>query len=162
MVCKQYNADIRKLIHQKYILWKCYLSNGEEIWSDYNTEAKDPWIRTKNYCRNNGIDIVKVTVLVIGAPEQTVYEDSNGLDGIFIIRGMAKDIMGTDETVYKYIAFGLLNKDKQIIDVKKYYWPECSFDSFTEERSITPENKELLYFKRNKPCESDCTCKTIQ
>lgn len=162
MVCKQYNGEIRKLIQQKNILWKCYLSNGEEIWSDYNLDNKDPWIRTKNYCKNNGIDIIKVTVLVIGAPEQVVYEDKDGLDGIFIVRGIAKDILGADETIYKYMAFGLLNDDNESISVVKYYWPECTFDSHKEQRSLTPENKQLLYFKRKMPCggNSNCQCQT--
>ena len=156
MICTKYNADIRKLINNKHILWKCYLSDNTEVWSDFYNE-KDPWVRLKEYCTENKIDINKVTVLVIGAKEETVFEDSDGLDGIFIIRGIIKDLFNPDSTEYKYMAFGKINTSTSKIDVVKYYWPQCDFDSYKEIREITPENLKLMFLK-SKKCKDSCQC----
>jgi len=159
MICRQYNPNIRSLIvDNKLVLWKCVLSNGEEAWSDYYTEGKDPWIRLKHYCNNNNINIVEVKVIAYGIREQTVYKDEQGLDGIFIIRGISKDLSASSEKIiYNYLAFGKLNKETNLIETQKFYWPECTFDQVYEEREITPDNKEFMYFKR-KTCNENCGC----
>lgn len=161
MICKSYNPEIRSLIvDQKLVLWKCILSNGEEAWSDYYTEGKDPWIRLKHYCNNNGIDIVEIKVLAYGIREQTVYKDESGLDGIFIIRGASKDLSATsNNVVYNYLAFGKVNKQTNIIETQKFYWPECSFDEIFEYREITAENKKLIY-EKIKRCKENCECQS--
>lgn len=163
MICKAYNAHIRKLIDQQNILWKCILSDGTEVWSDFNSPEyeKDPWTRLKIYCANNNLNINKVIVLAIGAREETVFEDENGLDGIFIVRGMSRDLMVDSSIEYKFVSFGLLNKDTDTILVKKYFWPECAFEKNIEERLLTLDNEKLMFFKK-KMCGDNCKCQSIE
>jgi hypothetical protein len=143
-------------MEQKMVLWKCVLSNGEEVWSDFMAQT-DPWQRLKYYCNNNNINILEVRVLALGIREQIVFEDKNGLDGILITGGISKDISDDSGTVYSYLAFGLLNPNTNKIQVKKFFWPECEFDTHEETRSLTEDNQKLLYKKR-KPCGDNCGC----
>lgn len=161
MLCKSYNPQIRSLmVDQKLVLWKCILSNGEEIWSDYYESQKDPWIRLREYCYNNKIDIVEVRVLAYGIREQTVFQDDSGLDGVFIIRGISKDLSGSSDGItYNYLAFGKLNNETNLVETSMFYWPECAFSERYEERVLTDENKRMMHFKR-KVCGDNCTCQS--
>jgi hypothetical protein len=157
MICKSYNQNIRDLIMvDKSVLWKCKLSNGEEAWSDF-IESKDPWTKLRRYCNNNNINILEVRVIALGIREQVVFENKDGLDGIIITGGMSKDITSDDSITFNYLAFGLLNKVSNKIEVKKFFWPECEFDTYEEIREITPENKNLIYYKI-KNCGDKCKC----
>ena len=157
MICKGYNLNIQRLLmEQKMVLWKCVLSNGEEVWSDFMAQT-DPWQRLKYYCNNNNINILEVRVLALGIREQVVFEDKNGLDGILITGGISKDISDDSGTTYSYLAFGLLNPNTNEIQVKKFFWPECEFDTHEETRSLTEDNQNLLY-KKIKPCGDNCGC----
>jgi hypothetical protein len=141
------------------ILWKLLLNDGTEIWSDFDLEnKKDPWTRARHYCNNNNKNIVQVKVIIPGNPEQLVWENSNGLDNILIVRGMAKDINDSGETVYSFMTFGKVEED-ELIHVKRFYWPECKFGTTEEIREITPENEKLLY-RKIKRCSDDCTCQS--
>jgi hypothetical protein len=150
MICKAYNAHIRKLIDQQNILWKCFLSDGTEVWSDFNSSEheKDPWTRLKIYCINNNLNINKVIVLAIGAREETVFEDQNGLDGIFIVRGMSRDLMVDSSIEYKFVSFGLLNKDTNKILVKKAATPvSFSIQFFPEGGDLITDISSRVAFK---------------
>ena len=161
MLCRAYNSQIRSLVvDHKLVIWKCILSNGDEIWSDYYAEEKDPWIRLKEYCYNNGIKIIEVRVLAYGIKERTVFQDENGLDGIFIIRGVSKDLSGSSDGItYNYLAFGKLNKETNVVETMKFHWPECAFDDFYEERVLTEDNQKIMFFQR-KLCGDNCTCQS--
>lgn len=157
MICTGYNAHITSLLMKQQILWKLILNDGTEVWSDFDLpETKDPWTRARHYCNNNSKDIIEVKVVIPGNPEQTVFRDENGLDKIFLIRGMAKDINDTGETIYSFMSFGKV-EDDGLIHVKKFYWPECSFGASEEIREVTPENEKLLYKKITR-CSDDCKC----
>ena len=157
MICTGYNEHITKLLMNQQILWKLILDNGTEIWSDFDIEGqKDPWTRARHYCNNNNKNIVEIKVIVPGNPEHTVFQDSNGLDNILIIRGMAKDINDTGETIFSFMSFGKLESDG-LIHVKRFYWPECSFGISEEVREVTIENEKLLY-KKTKRCSDNCKC----
>ena len=161
MLCKSYNPQIRSLIvDHKLVIWKCILSNGDEVWSDYYTEEKDPWIRLKEHCSNNAINITEVKVLAYGIREQTVFQNDDGLDGIFIIRGASKDLLASSDGItYNYLAFGKLNKETQLIETTKFYWPECAFDEHYEERVLTENNQKMMHFQK-KLCSDNCTCQS--
>ena len=85
----------------------------------------------------------------MGAPEEIVFEDENGLDGFFILRGFSKDIdMNTgDGPSYQHMTFGILKDDLQHVEVKKYSWPECSFVDFAQVRKTTQENLSYMIWK---------------
>lgn len=159
MICTGYNEQIISLLMRQQILWKCILDDDTEIWADFDMpDLKDPWTRARQFCNNNNKNIIEVKVIVPGNPEQTVFKDLNGLNNIIIVRGMAKDINDSSETVFSFMTFGQLKEDGMIY-TRRFYWPECSFGTYEEVRAMTPENEALLYKKRIK-CKEDCTCQS--
>lgn len=87
---------------------------------------------------------------MFGAPRTVMFEDENGLDGVFIIRGASRDLnLFTDEPgpSYKQLVVGLLRENEDIIDVKKFCWPENELEKFNQTRNLTPENVKLMLFK---------------
>jgi len=153
-VCTGFDAYIRSLrVDRQEVIWKCILSNGQEVWSDFDRPEvdEDPWTRLKKYCNENSLDIVEVKVNAVGIPEQSVYVNPKGMDGFFITRGMSKDLFddsGNTGITYKYLAFGKLSDSKDVVYVKKFYWPECRFSENLEKRQATEENLKLMYFKK--------------
>lgn len=148
MICTGYNAHITRLLMNQQILWKLKLKSGTEVWSDFDVEGlTDPWTRAKEHCNDSGDDIVSVSVIVPGQPELTVYSDENGLNNLLILRGTAKNITDTEETIYAFMTFGRL-EDDGLVHVRKFFWPECSFLQSEEIRELTPENRNLLYVKK--------------
>lgn len=157
MVCTSFNRDILVLLDRQEILWKCILDNGKEIWSDFDVpDIKDPWTRLKEYCYNNNHKVIEVRVLCPGMPEQTIFEDKEGLFNFFIIRGMSKELTDNSDMVYKFMSFGILKEDNKI-HVKKFYWPQFALGQGEEVRELTPENDALL-LKKRKICKDDCKC----
>lgn len=157
MICRGYNAHITELLMNQQVLWKLILDDNTEIWSDFDLpDHKDPWTRAKQYCSNNKKDIVKVIIIPPGQPEIQVFQDDKGLDNIFLMRGTAKDINDTGESIYSFVTFGKLEEDG-LIHVRRFYWPECAFGTSEEIRELTPENEKLLFKKRNR-CGDSCQC----
>lgn len=157
MICTGYNKHITSLLMNQQILWKLILNDGTEIWSDFDLpNEKDPWTRAKQYCNNNGKQIVEVRVIVPGQSEVTVFNDVAGLNNILIVRGISKDINDSSETIYSFMTFGKLEEDG-FIHTKKFYWPECAFAVNDEIRELTPENQKLLYTKII-TCSESCKC----
>ena len=149
MICTVRDDYIRKLIMEDISMtWKCTLDDGTVVWGDYERPGLtlSPWVRLKEYCEESGRNIVKIQCIVIGAPEEVVYEDENGLDGVFIARGYSKDIdMATgDGPSYQHMTFGLLNENLNQVDIKKYSWPECEFVDFVQTRNVTQENLSFM------------------
>lgn len=153
MICTGYNSHITQLLMNQQILWKLRLSSGIEVWSDFDVEGlSDPWTRAMEYCWKTGEDVISVSVIVPGQPESLVFHDESGLDGLLILRGTAKNITDTEETLYAFMTFGRL-EDDGMIHVKKFFWPECSFLESEEVRELTPENERLLYVKEKNRIE---------
>ena len=142
---------MRKITKELQILWICYLSDGTSVYSDYDRPGipDHPWDRLKKYCNDNDLCVVKVEVLMFGAPYTALFEDEKGLDGLFIARGSARDINeATGEgTSYKQLVVGLLRDDEDVLDVKKFSWPENEIEPFNQTRSLTPENAQWMLFK---------------
>lgn len=146
MICTGYNAHITKLLSQQQILWKLRLNSGVEIWSDFDVEGlADPWTRAKEHCSKSKEYITSVSVIVPGQPETVVFENKSGLDSLLVMRGTAKNITDSEETVYSFMTFGKIVSGQ--IHVKKFFWPECAFLESEEVRELTPENEKLLYVK---------------
>jgi hypothetical protein len=145
MVCTGYNSYITSLIMKQQLLWKLTLDDGSEVWSDFDLPGvPDPWTRAKQYLKAVERKVVRVSAIAPGQPEMPVLENPDGLTGFFIMRGSAKSINDTEETVYCFLSFAKLEEDG-LLHVKKFFWPECSLLESEEIRELTPENKSLLY-----------------
>ena len=152
MICTPRDNHIRKLIMEDISMtWKCTLDDDTIVWGVYERPGveESPWLRLQEYCEENGRCVCKAQVIVMGAPEEIVFEDENGLDGFFILRGFSKDIdMNTgDGPSYQHMTFGILKDDLQHVEVKKYSWPECSFVDFAQVRKTTQENLSYMIWK---------------
>ena len=151
MICTVRDEHIRKLIMEDISMtWKCTLDDGTIVWGDYERPGvqESPWIRLQKFCEENGRCVSKAQVIVMGAPEEVVFESENGLDGFFIARGFSKDIdmVTGDGPSYQHMTFGLLN-DNLEVEVKKYIWPECEFMEFTQKRMMTQENLSWMIWR---------------
>ena len=138
--------------------WKCTLDDGTVVWGDYERPGVEisPWVRLQEHCAKNGRHICKAQVIVMGAPEEIVFEDENGLDGFFIARGFSRDIdMQTGEgPTFQHMTFGLLEDNLEFVDVKKYSWPECEFEEFSQRRQATQENLSFMIWRNGETKKS--------
>jgi hypothetical protein len=173
-ICTHQDHYIREQIRKANMLWKITLSNGIVCWSDPDRYAEDtvskemdgstrivkledeslkPWNRLKDHCIRKNVSIVKVQVIVMGAPEEVLYENPDGADGIFVKRGFSKsqDMESGDSQAYQNLIVGVLNDEADEIDVVKYSWPHNVFESYEQKRKPTPENIDAMLFKNNSP-----------
>lgn len=154
MICTKQDSYIRQLIMEDVaILWKCTLSDGTLVWSDYDRPGTidSPWLRLREHCARSGVDIVKVQVIVMGAPEHVLFEDPNGLDGLFIVRGLSRDIdmISGEGPTFQHITVGLLQDDLENVDIRKFSFPECEFCEFVQLRDLTTENAAWMIWKND-------------
>lgn len=152
MICTNIDSHIKNLIRSLEMLWVVTLNDGTVVYSDFDRlDLPNPYIRLKEYCEQNKVFPVKIEAMMLGAPRTTMFEDPNGLDGVFILRGSAKDMqIETGEGIsYKQLIVGLLRDDCQIIDVKKFCWPENALEPFNQNRLLTPDNAKLMIFKHD-------------
>lgn len=154
MICSQVDSYFKTLIRNLEMLWVATLNDGTKAYSDYErpgtTEA--PWLRLKKYCEKNNKLVVKIEAIMFGAPQVIMLEDQNGLDGVFIMRGASKDITietGESGPSYKQLVVGLLRDDEDVIDIKKFCWPENALEPFNQSRLLTSENAKLMLFKND-------------
>lgn len=146
----EFDIYIKELVKKKEILWIATLDDGKKVYSDYNREALGPpWIRLCDYMDATGSKIVKLEAMAFGAPLTVIAEDPNGLDGVFIKRGVIKDVVlesSSDVLQATRLICGIYNKSTGNIDVNIFNWPDNeSFKKF-EERLVTQENLEYMYF----------------
>jgi hypothetical protein len=152
MICTKFDAYMRKITKELQMLWICYLNDGTTVYSDYDRPglSDHPWDRLKRHCESNDLYPTKVEVLMFGAPYTVLFEDPDGLDGLFIARGAARDINeATGEgTSYKQLVVGVLRDGEEcVVDVKKFSWPENEIEPFSQTRNLTPENAQWMLFK---------------
>jgi hypothetical protein len=145
----QFDSHIKILVRKLEMLWTVTLNDGTKIYSDYERD-KNPFDKVKEYCTETGLYPVEVKSMMFGAPETVMFSNPDGLDGLFILRGSVKDVdlNSADNSIsYKKLVVGVLNKDTNTIDVKKFCWPENEIDSNRETRKLTLDNLEMMYFK---------------
>lgn len=150
-VATQIDVNIKSLIRKLEMLWSVTLNNGVTIYSDYDDSKETPWLRLIEYCRAHKVYPTKVKSLMFGAPETVMFENPNGLNGLFIKRGCIKDIDidndGTGLSIsYKKLIVGLYNPETNKIDVRKFCWPENEIEPLTETRLMTLDNLKDMYF----------------
>ena len=154
MICTQIDSYVKDLIKKLEMLWCVTLNDGTKVYSDYERPGTldHPWNRLKQYLSQNNNYIVKVEAIMFGAPQVVLFENKSGLDGLFITRGSSRDIRietGELGPSYKQLVAGLLRDDEDIIDVKKFCWPENAIEPFNQQRVLTSENVNLMIFKND-------------
>jgi hypothetical protein len=158
-ICMESDEYIRELIRSTKMTWKITLIDGTVVWGDVDRYAVDgdepnelkPWNRLKKYCQEKGLSITKVQVIVMGAPEEVIYEDSEGADGILVKRGFSRsqDMESGHSQAFQNLVVGVLNEEADKIDVYKYSWPHNTFEESHQKRIPTEENTGEMLFKSN-------------
>lgn len=151
MICTKQDSYILECTRRADILWECVLDDGTTAWSDYGRpgEISNPWKRLQDYCSINDRHIVAINVKIVGYPMQTVFEDEDGLDGVFIVRGYSKDMNANsgEGVAFKHMTFGILKDDLEHVFVKKFSFPECKFEKEAADRLVTLENASYMVWK---------------
>ena len=88
---------------------------------------------------------------MFGAPAKVFFEDPKGLDGLAVMRGIAKDqaMDGSHSTSFQTLTVCLLKDDCSAVDVAKYTWPYNQFEKAKSERSVTEDNVKYMIFKND-------------
>ena len=169
MLCTKFDGYMKTLCHQELMIsWQITLTDGTTVYGDYDRDGFDnPWIRLKKHCEKNDVLPSKVQLYMFGAPQEVFFEDSSGLDGISVVRGMAQDqaIDGSYSKSYQTLTVCLLKDDCSKIDTRKYVWPHNEFEQFVSTRKLSEENLKRMIFKngskkRNNPKVQECLDRT--
>ena len=153
MICRQRDGYMRSLITENLMIsWIITLCDGTRVWGDYDRPDMDnPWNRLRDHCKQNNVIPKKVELHMFGAPKKVFFEDPNGLDGLSVMRGIAKDqaMDGSHSTSFQTLTVCLLKDDCSEIDVAKYTWPYNDFEKAKSVRSVTQDNIEYMIFKND-------------
>ena len=152
-ICTSIDSYMQKICYDDLMIsWQMTLNDGTKVYGDYDREGmENPWIRFTKHCKENNVYPVKVELHMFGAPHEVFFEDENGLDGLIIMRGIAKDqaMDGGHSQSYQTLTVGLLKDDCSGITVSKYTWPISEFEKKYSERVLTVENVEHMFFKND-------------
>lgn len=135
---------------QLMISWKITLTDDTIVYGDYERPGfENPWSRLRDHCKENDTALAKVELYMFGAPHEVFFEDENGLDGIFIVRGVAKDqaMDGSFSRSFQTLTVGLLNGKCSEITVRKFCWPINEFEQASSVRGLSTENLIKMIFK---------------
>ena len=134
------------------ISWTCVLSNGEKVYGDYDRPGYAKcWSRLKKYCREQKLHINKVSLYMFGQPQFVFWEDDNGLDGISICRGAARDQTTPSECRdFQFLSVSKMSDDADYIAVRKFIWPMGNdIEPLEERRVLTTKNVQEMIFKHD-------------
>ena len=153
MICTQRDGYMRSLTTDRLMIsWIVMLSDGTKVWGDYDRPDMDnPWTRLKNHCKKENVIPTKIELHMFGAPKKVFFENPEGLDGLAVMRGIAKDqaMDGSVSQSYQMLTVGLLRDDCSAIDVSKYTWPFNKFEQKESVRNLTLLNLENMIFKND-------------
>jgi hypothetical protein len=151
MICQTRDGYMRKLIATDLMIsWKIVLTDGTAVYGDYDRPGLDnPWFRLKDHCKQNNVVPKSVELHMFGAPKKVFFENEDGLDGLLVMRGMAKDqsMDGSHSQSFQTLTVSLLRDDCSMIDVAKYTWPFNEFEKDRDVRVLTEENLKNMIFK---------------
>lgn len=151
MICQTRDGYMRKLITTDLMIsWKIVLTDGTVVYGDYDRPGLDnPWFRLKDHCKQNDVVPKSVELHMFGAPKKVFFENEDGLDGLLVMRGMAKDqsMDGSHSQSFQTLTVSLLRDDCSMIDVAKYTWPFNEFEKDRDVRVLTEENLKNMIFK---------------
>lgn len=151
MICTHRDQYMKTLTRSEMMIsWKIVLSDGTQVYGDYDRpDTENPWIRLKDHCGINDVAVTRVELHMLGTPKLVFFEDKNGLDGISIMRGIAKEqsMSGNHSQSFQTLTVSLLRDCCSWVDVKKYTWPINEIEEFNQVRAITKPNLEYMIFK---------------
>ena len=106
-------------------------------------------LKVSEFCNN--VWPKKVELYMFGAEKRVFFENEDGLDGIAIMRGIAKDqaMDGSHSQSFQTLTVLHLRDDCGMVDVAKYTWPYNEFEQKESERILTTENLQNMIFKND-------------
>tara|TARA_R110000824_G_scaffold348008_1_gene534733 strand:+ start:3576 stop:4091 length:516 start_codon:yes stop_codon:yes gene_type:complete len=151
MICTEFDGYMKDFCHvQLNISWKITLTDGTIVYGDYERPGlENPWNRLRGHCAENDLAITTIELYMFGATHHVFFEDENGLDGVFIVRGAAKDqaMDGSFSRSFQTLTVGLLKEDCSEINVRKFCWPINEFEQGSSVRGLSYENLNKMIFK---------------
>ena len=151
MICTVFDGYMKRLCHEELMIsWQITLTDGTVVYGDYERSGFDnPWNRLRNHCSINDVLPAKVELYMLGAQHQVFYEDPNGLDGISVLRGIAKEqtMDGSHSQSFQILTVSLLRDACDYIDVAKYTWPNNDFEQKASVRGLSTVNLQNMIFK---------------
>jgi len=153
-LCTEFDNYMKKLCHTDLnISWSVRLQDGKVVYGDYERPGYDnPWFRLKEYCESNKVVPTLVKLYMFGAREHVFFSDPEGLDGLSICRGVARDqsMSGNLQSQgFQFLTVSLLDDDCEMITVKKFVWPHNEFEQAESKRLLTTKNIENMIFKHD-------------
>jgi hypothetical protein len=151
-ICTKFDPYFRNMCHNEVVMsWTAKLQNGLTVYGDYERPGyMKCWDRMKTYCKENKVVPTEVKLYMLGAQEFVFFEDPDGLDGISICRGAAREqSLSGDFQDFQFLSVSLLRESCDYIDVKKFVWPFNEFEEGQSVREISQKNVEQMIFKHD-------------
>ena len=151
MLCTEFDSHMKRICHHELMIsWQITLTDGTVVYGDYErADFDNPWIRLTEHCEDQNVLPAKIQLYMFGAQQKIFFEDGRGLDGVSIVRGVARDqaIDGSYSRSYQTLTVCLLSDDCSKIDVSKYIWPHNEMERLSSVRSLTKDNLKRMIFK---------------
>ena len=152
-VCTDFDKYMKKLCHREMMIsWEVETQDGLTVYGDYEREGyENPWFRLKKHCEENKAYPTKVSLYMMGCPPHVFFEDPNGLDGLNITRGVAKEqsMTGDHSNSFQFLTVCLLDDDCEYIEARKFVWPHNEFEQAQSKRILTTRNLQHMIFKHD-------------
>ncbi len=149
-ICTSLDPFMRKqLVEDLSISWSGTLSNGVSVYGDYERPGHAPcWERVQKYCKDNECCFTKISLRMFGMPEVAFFEDENGLDGLSVCRGAAREqsMVGSFRD-FQFLSVSLLDQECDYVEVRKFVWPLNDYEQLESKRLLTFNNIKQLVFK---------------
>lgn len=85
---------------------------------------------------------------MFGMPEVVFFEDENGLDGLSVCRGAAREqSMAGSFRDFQFLSVSLLDQECDYVEVRKFVWPLNDYEQLESKRLLTVNNIKQLVFK---------------
>jgi len=149
-ICTSYDPFIRQLLVERLDMsWTGTLSNGLTVFGDYERSGYAPcWERVQKYCKENNCHFTKIRLHMFGMPEAIFFEDENGLDGVSVCRGAAREqSMSGDFKDFQFLSVSLMDESCDYIKVRKFVWPLNDYEQLESNRLLTRNNIKQMVFK---------------
>jgi hypothetical protein len=152
-ICTNFDGHMKTLCHKELMIsWQITLTDGTLVYGDYERpEFENPWKRLKAHCERYDVLPSKVELYMFGAQHKVFFEDPEGLDGIAVFRGLAKEqsMSGEHSQSFQTLSVLLLGDSCDHIDVAKYTWPNNQFEQQESRRGLSTYNLENMIFKND-------------
>tara|TARA_R110000744_G_scaffold316693_1_gene423307 strand:- start:1051 stop:1581 length:531 start_codon:yes stop_codon:yes gene_type:complete len=150
-LCTNFDGYMNKLCHEDMMIsWQITLTDGLVIYGDYERpNLPNPWERLRTHCLLYDVLPAKVELYMFGAEHKVFFEDPKGLNGISVMRGVAKEqsMDGQQTQSYQTLTVCLLDDSCDHVNVAKYTWPHNEFEQKDSVRQLSINNLENMIFK---------------